>query len=354
MCFFKSKGRLLFCFLCMWAGALPVYAKVIPEGLIRVAEEDFPKGIYRCMLQDEESPKILFDEEERSFQVNEPLQLRITRKQEFLLRFYSPREIRNVTVWARYKNSGNKFKLAEFAVIPAFAEFRIPLPFLRTDCLFRTAEGKEIVVPSRQRGEELKTEIECSDSYYRKLLFTKCHWEISFGAYSGKNWTPLLPAHAREAVAVALNMAYLFSTDEFRTELMSYKEKLYKDNQRNKVDVERLYENIFKLPALVYGHVTGVNGLGGGSVFGLAEWCYLEHYPDDNCITHTLFHEFAHCLGYTHEGNMTYENGLGKGWVALCGELYRKMGMEERLPVYSRSFLKTRQNPRLYSYVNKD
>mgnify|MGYP006990144606 FL=1 len=50
------------------------------------------------MLQDNESSKILFDAEERSFYVNEPLQVRLVRKRHLLVRFFSPRPVNNVVI----------------------------------------------------------------------------------------------------------------------------------------------------------------------------------------------------------------------------------------------------------------
>lgn len=319
------------------------------EGEIRIGWGGQYAGMCRLMLQDNESPKVLFNPEERGFCVNEPLQVRLVRKKHLLVRFFSPRPVRNLVIWGRWKGMEEQVKLAEFEVLPAFAEYLFLMPCVREDAYFLTRSGRRVFVPERRHVEELETEIECPDPYFRKITSARCHWRVSFGAYQGKNWTPLLPAHAREAVAIALNLSYLFSTEEFKRELLAAEGRLYADNNRTPVDVEKLYSRIFELPALVYGHVTGVNGLGGGSVFGLAEWCYLEHYADDNCVTRTIFHEFAHCLGYNHTGNMTYENGLGKGWVALCSGLYTRMSVDEELPVYSRRFLSTRGCPCLYN-----
>lgn len=338
----RCVGMLCVCVWCIWCG---ICKGELPDGLALIAGQNGSEHTCRRILQDGESLKTLFDPEERSFYVNEPLQIRLIKKRELLLRFYSPRSVRNVVLWASLSSSGEQFKLAEFSYIPAFAEYRIPLSFLKTRCTYPTRSGGEIRLEKKDFDKEtFKLEIESSDSYYRQLIATDCRWKISFGDYTGEHWRPLQPAHAREAVAVALNMAYLFSTNEFREMLGTCQGKFFKDNQGTEIDTKDLYNRIFNLPALVYGRVSGVNGLGGGTIFGLAEWCYLEHYADAGCITHTLFHEFAHCLGYTHEGNMTYENNLGRGWVSFCGELYRKLGMEKKLPVYSCRFLNTRNS----------
>lgn len=317
--------------------------------MVHITERDGDSGVYRFILQDDESDRLLFNREERGFYVNEPLQVTLVRKKMLRVRFYSPRPVKNLVIWGKWKGMPEQVKLAEFERIPAFSECTVPLLFTRSDVCYETRSGNQVVVAKSRHVSDLETEIECADPYYCKIVSSKCRWHVSFGAYQGKHWTPLLPAHAREAVAIALNLSYLFSTEEFMRELFTAEGRLYADNNHTQVNVEKLYRQIFELPALVYGHVTGVNGLGGGSVFGLAEWCYLEHYADDNCVTRTIFHEFAHCLGYNHTGNMTYENGLGKGWVALCSALYTKMSVNEELPVYSRRFLSTRGCPYLYS-----
>lgn len=341
----KSVGKFLLGVVCVCCGFYSAYGTVA-AGLVRITENS--SGNFRLILQDGESARFLFNAEERGFYVNKPLHLCLYRKKMLRLRFYSPRPIRNVIVWGKWKGMEEQVKLAEFEVLPAFCEYFIPLLFTRSDVSYQTRSGKRIFVPEKRHAEDLETQIESDDPYYLKIVASKCKWHISFGAYQGKHWTPLLPAHAREAVAIALNLAYLFSSDEFARELFLREGEFYADNQRKQVDMEELYRQIFSLPALVYGHVTGVNGLGGGSVFGLAEWCYLEHYADDTGVTRTIFHEFAHCLGYNHTGNMTYENGLGKGWVALCSRLYTKMGVQGELPVYSRRFLSTRECHHLY------
>lgn len=348
-----NRGGIIFCIVLLCVCPKITISQTLVEGLIRVSEADYRTEKCGFMLQDTEPPRVLFDPGERSFQVNRPLQVSVTKKRELFIRFYSPRPVCQVVIWARLPKIQEAFRLAELDIILPFTELSVPLVPRTLSRYYTTRTGSKIVIPAdfHFRAEDLQLEIECEDPYYQKIVSNQCKWNISFGAYRGKNWMPLLPAHAREAVAVVLNMAYLFSTEEFKDELYSFQGRLYKDNKKTPVEVNKLYLRIFNLPALVCTLVTGVNGMGGNNVLGLADWCYLSHYSDDKGITHTIFHEFAHCLGYTHDGNMTYENNLGRGWVALCGRLYRKMGVEKQLPVYSRRFLATRE---VYSVKEQD
>lgn len=314
-----------------------------PEGFFKITERDYIPEVCRFMFWDHESPKVLFDHEVRSFYVNRPLQVLLTRRKELLLRFYSPRPIQNVTVWAYHTGIRERIRLMEFEIIWPFLEFRRLLPFWKKDCKYYTKEGKAVILNSKIRPDELQLEIECNDPLYLQMTNSLCHWKIAFGDYYGENWTPLLPSHAREAVAISLNLSALFSSCEFLQEIDKYRGKLYLDNSKTVVNIDDLLTQIFSLKTLIYGHVVGKNGIGGNSIMGLNEWCYLEHYADDESKTHTIFHEFAHCIGYDHSGNMTYENGLGKGWVALCSKLYAQLCIDKKLPIYSRYFLSTKE-----------
>lgn len=322
----------------------------IPDGAVRITAEAYRSAFCKWMFQDGEPASVLFDKEQRSFYINQPLQIKITRKGDLFLRFYSPRPLEHLTLWVYSEALKEEYKLAEFEIIFPFAELTLPLPGSKSKARYITRSGKKVVLEGKScfYGRKPVFRIDCEDPYYIKLSAIRCRWEVSFGNYSGPQWTPLLPVYAREAVALALNTAYLFSTSEFETCLSAFQGKLYADNVGTPVDIGKLYHRILQLPALEYGCVKGVNGLGGGRIVGLAEWCYRQHYADSEGITHTWFHEFAHCLGYGHSGNMTYENGLGKGWVALCGELYRKMCKEKKLPVYSCRFLSPNATERTY------
>ena len=75
--------------------------QVIDQLPVMLAETDYNAENTYYLLNDGESPDVFFDPSQRSFNVNNPLQLSMDDNHDLLLRFYSPRALRNVTIWAR-------------------------------------------------------------------------------------------------------------------------------------------------------------------------------------------------------------------------------------------------------------
>lgn len=315
-------------------------------GLIQMSESDYNSDNTAYILQDGEPDSLLFNRNQRSFRVNTPLQISVTENQEFLFRFYCPRGIKNVIIWATVEGYEKELRFAEFTHIHPFQEFRIKIPFINNDKIYSTREGEEVIVSATPdiSAEDFKFRIESVDPVYQGMINVKPKWNIWFGKYSGSNWGSFGPHLAREAVALSLNMAAMFSTSLFEQELDKWKGKLI--NNGNIVDINILKKQITNHSGFCFGRVVNVVGLGGGNTYGLGEYVYLTHYADDANGSDTPYHEMAHCLGYGHSGNMTYYPAEG-GFPTVCMKVYSQLSREKKLPVYSRRFLHTRRNKNL-------
>ncbi|WP_294470762.1 hypothetical protein [uncultured Bacteroides sp.] len=320
-------------------------------GTIQMAEKDLTPDVFKLMLQNDEPDDILFDSSQRSFRVDQPLQVSINEKQELLIRFFSPRPIKDVMVWATINGYEETFILAKFDVIPGFTEFHKELPILTQSKRYISRSGKEIEIMANPylSAADFKLEIECDDAYYQKLLSTQSKFSVRFSPQDryGVWRLTLLPSHAREAVAMMLNYAYMFSSQEFADELEKYRGKLHSNNNKAEINIDALRKNIINYNKFVISKATGYDGMANNDTYALNEWCFLEHYADDGANTTILFHELGHALGYKHEGNMTYEM-TGPGWTKLCGTVYKKLCIEKKLPIYSRRFMHTRRNGKFY------
>lgn len=318
---------------------------------VRMTEADYNSDNTYYLLNDEESPDVFFDASQRSFHVTQPLQIQMDDDHNFQLRFYSPRALKNVTIWASIDGYEQEFKFMSIEKVMPFQQLRVHIPFATQDMTAYTRNGKKIQIMANPylMKENISFTIECSDPYWKRLQSIRCKWKISFSKYSDthENWKYKMKAtHAREAVAIALNMSYMFSSEKFKDALHDFG-PLHSDNNKTVIDKEALLNKALNHSGLVFGYTTGVMGLGGGTTFGIHETCYLEHYADDKSITETIYHEFAHCLGYGHSGNMTYEQ-TGPGWPTLCNNVYVDLSLAKEMPVYSRRFMHTRKNKNRY------
>ena len=307
--------------------------------------EDYNDENTYYMLNDNEPSEVFFNSAERLFYTDQPLQMTFDDEHYFQIRFYSPRALPNVVVWAKLDGYDEQFKLLEIDKVMPFQQLRVQLPFATEDITAYTRSGKKIKIMANPHldKENMSFEIECDAPYWKTLQSIKMHWRIYFSAYNPNQagWKyPLRAYQAREAVAIALNLTYMFSTDEFAQAMYEWG-PLHSDANKTEINKEALLKRIASHRGLCFGHCSGYYGLGGGETFGLHEEVFYEHYPDDKSVTNTIFHELAHCFGYGHAGNMTYEQ-TGPGFPSLCHKIYTDMGVRKELPAYSRRFLHTR------------
>lgn len=315
------------------------------EGMMYVRESDFCKFRTDTMFMADEPQSVFYDASKRSFYADAPLQLSISDDHRLRVRFFSPVAIRDVRIMCRFGKISPEFlELAHFDVIYPFMEGDFPIPAVERDAVFTTSSGRKIRIPAQPNlsADEVTLIAETDDPYMRKIAQIDSHWYIRFSPYGADNghayWRHMNPLLCRHGVALATNMAFMFSSEEFNTEMEKY-DGLLLDNSRNPIDLNTLRSKIRSHGGLVLGRVSGVGGLGGGTTYGLADYCYTGVYFDatppgsnpHNYPRQAMFHEYGHCLGYSHSSTMTY----GDRWTVLCATVFVNMGQSGKLPVNS-------------------
>lgn len=320
------------------------------QGIIQISKDGFTESNSAPLLADNEPDEVLFNQKMRSLRINQPLQIEINEQQELYFKYYGPRKTTDLTVWGQIIGYDEEFKLAHFDEIPPFTEFHQKLPATEASKVYQTRSGKKIRIEKNPylSAADLKISVECNDKFYKQVTEMPYNVRVEFSAYSGSgSWAyKILPAHCRESIAFIMNMGWMFSQERTKDTLNAY--SFYANNDPSSLIPKQtiLDRTMRKNGTLVLGHTSGVNGLGGGNTYGVAEWQFVSHYADDSADSHTFFHEYGHCMGYGHDGNMTY--GDSKGFTEVCRRLYTEMSRNKELPVYSRRFLGTRKNGKLY------
>lgn len=185
-----------------------------------ITEADYNTDNTYYMLNDDESPDVYFDSGQRSFNVSEPLQIEMSDDHDLRLRFYSPRALRNVTVWAKIDGYDEEFRMMDISKVMPFQQLTVRIPFAVKNLTAYTRSGKKIRIMANPylTRENIAFSIESDDPYWKCLQSIRCKWRIAFGRYSDTqpSWRYKMKAsHTREAVAIALNMSYMFSSDKF-------------------------------------------------------------------------------------------------------------------------------------------
>lgn len=350
--------------LCFAAGNLRKWVTVRQAAMATVqddvmdisADEANAPEVLR-ILQDDEPASVYCNKEQRSFNTAQPLQTDVVNGQ-LHLRFYSPRKLEDVEIWASVPGlSEEEFLLARLEEVPPFVDFYKELPFLSRDCTFRTASGKSVTIRKNPYFPDDRLSLRATSycDYWRTLQKIKHGWDIYFDLYGGDpakpdggpspNWMGIRPVHCREAVAVFLNICYLNDMPEHEQLIRDNEDKLYGNGGTgDPVTADRAMRQMREARTIKVGLVYPFHaaGLGGPGVFGLDERRWLNHYTDWGAAT-VMFHELGHVLGYNHSSSFT--NGA---WSQeLMSNLYLKHMQE--LPVNSPDYLDSKSNPNLYN-----
>ena len=328
------------------------------SGTMFITREAYAQGGHKAILQDDEPHIVYNDKEQRNFNTARPLQVSVTPEGLLHVRFYSPREARNVLIRGLIPEVDNEYlDLAYFDVIPAFADFygELPMTLRRTFC--RSESGRIIetdVVPA-EAFASAEYRISSGDPFWAKIEAIEHGWNISFSLYGGNpdlpeggpvgNWMGIRPVHCREAVALFLNFTYMIDMPEHEEILHANADRLYGNGGvEDKVTVETVLRQMRQPRTLKIGLVypgNGVIGLGGGTAFGAYQQAWFQHYFNTYSCE-IMFHELGHVMGYNHSSSFTYgpwaQELMNRFYVDHIGEM----------PIDSPSYLNSSQNPNKY------
>ena len=316
----------------------------------------YAEGKHTKILQDDETKEVYTNPSLRKFNTAQPLQLNITDDGELHMRFYSPRDLKNVLVKVHIPAvSDEYFDLAYFDTIPGFADFYEALPLVQRSSMCRTESGRQIEVHQMQASELAGAEfkVESTDPYWETLTKIEHGWDIYWGLYGGDperedggpvgNWMGIRPVHCRESVALFLNFTYMIDMPEHEQILTENADQLYDDN-KNPIQVERVLQQMRQKRTLQVGLVypgNGIIGLGGGSTFGVYQQAWFEHYWNTYACS-IMFHELGHVMGYGHSSSFTY----GPWAEKLMNNFY--VQNLSKFPIDSSTYLNSKNNPNRY------
>ena len=329
---------------------LPYRHPEASSGRIYVTEKELSRFATDTMFMADEPRDVFYS---RKFTTKEPLQLTIGANGALSVRFFSPFGVDNVRVLARmrkidggYVGEEDWFDLAYFEHIPPFLEGLFKMPLIDHDCTFKTVSGRAIRIPAQPTlsASDIELKFEARSEFLDKINKIEANVNISFSKFAADNghptWKHMTPILCRHAVALAYNMFYMFSTDEFNAELDTYDGILIGNDAVTPINLNDLRTKIRNYKRICFGRAQGGGYAGLGSAngnYGLADYCYTGVYHDKTAVganphnyaRMAMFHEFGHCLGYHHESNMTY----GDKWTVLCAKVFVQLGREGNLPV---------------------
>lgn len=314
-------------------------------GEIKVKESSYTADNSGTMFQDSETASKIVT---RQFRVNEPLNVSIdTHNKQLIARLFSPVELKDTEIWIRFKKYSDKyFLLAHYDVIHPFQESAMQIPVMSGSCKFTATDGEQVWIPAQEDLSMSNCEIKVAYAetpYIRKIKSLKCMWQIGFQpAYTDTLVQPLVidmkPEIARHICVLAVNMAYMFSSDYFASELNKLN-GLYDDNKLP-VDKNALMNNLFDKEKFHFG-ILEHSILAQGYTLTYRIAMYPEYYTCFYAeIQHyqarvTFFHELGHSLGYRHDSNMTQDNGGATLWPVFCMNKFQELCERDEMPVSS-------------------
>ncbi len=340
--------------------------EIIVPTIINIEASDIEANSTKMFTDADNNKKdgkiILYNDDLRSFYVNEMLEIKAIEGNKFRIRNFLPYTFENLEVFVSTKGLDAPIKIAKIEKIPALSWYETELPFTEKEMFFEDKNNNIISVEKFDKimPKELKISLEGEDPMLKKVKSIILKTRYTFRHYNepGK-WDTLYASDARNYLPLIFNMAYIFSSDDFENDV---KNAPYDFKNNDKVlDKDAIVKGYRSIALQRLGIVIkpGLGGLGGGATFGIRRE-YMDnsrgnkdpyYTPIDLKSSWARFpleawiHEFGHVVGYGHNGNMTYfganKDGDLEGLPPIVMSIYQKMLKSKELPFTKYPYNKT-------------
>lgn len=324
-----------------------------------VCFKELPVSSIRYLLN-LDTPSTEIDNNPRyTFRSNELISVRVSDEGDSLcITSWSAKTVHKVTVEIYLPEVDEYLPIALLDSIPGFSQFEFKPSFVGKRSVCRTRGGDFVSFEySHLDDVRMKLQLTSDDEHFRMLSRIHAQWKCYFSNYG---WTPdspttysyreMSPIYAREWVVIVTNYAYMMTTPEYKYVMEHFSEVMggdLLDNDNIPFTADKYLSEMkrFQAPATFkLGRCNdGYAGLGGSGIWTIAHWNFYGHYASFSGWE-AIAHEFMHCMGYSHNGNMTYpaenkESGTSVGWTVFIWQLHTWLRQKGDLPYLDRNML---------------
>lgn len=328
------------------------------------------------MFEDAESSSKMYDNKDRWFRVNEPMQVIQKGKDSVQISLYSPVGLTDVRVYAKLANYDKRFLIYEFTKVPAFHRSFHQLPLVEGTHDYKLENGKTVTIDKIDgfSSGAIQFSVESSDPLFEKFKKIKSNRLVQFSnqyhlnnpADDPNKYLPMNPVLAKEAITMIINYSYAISHPLYYDTFMNFDR--YKREQAatagtatvngalnwhgnadddaansvydylTKEQIEKAYVTYIDNRTLNMAMVGGGSAWGGGALASQWESGYVTgHWKGEMSV---WSHEYSHHSGYSHSSNLA-NSGEGGGQQEMLTEFYKYLIYLNDLPFIDPDVLKT-------------
>ncbi|SHM55086.1 hypothetical protein [Flavobacterium chilense] len=324
------------------------------------------------MFEDTENSSKMYDNKDRWFRVNQPMQIIQKGKDSVQVSLYSPVGLNDVKVYAKIANYDKRFLIYEFSKVPAFHRSFHQIPLVEGKHDYQLENGKTVTIDKIDgfSSGAIEFSVESSDPLFAKFKKIKSARLVQFSTQYHLNnpaddpnkFLPMNPVLAKEAITMIINFSYAISHPLYYDTFMNFDR--YKKEQAatagtaingalnwhgnaddkdgvydylTKAQIEQAYNTYIDSRTLNMAMVGGGSAWGGGALASQWESGYVTgHWVGEMSV---WSHEYSHHSGYSHSSNLA-NSGEGGGQQEMLTDFYKYLISLNDLPFTDPDILK--------------